>query len=98
MPPTAPNRLNPNPELGAALQSLIVRAERALDRSLPPAEQSPAELHRAMRYAVLGGGKRLRPLLYAGDDLVAVADRWIDARGTAIFRQADAWPHWRAGR
>ena len=63
MPPTAPNRLNPNSELGPALQALILRAEQALDRSLPPAEQSPADLHRAMRYAVLGGGKRLRPLL-----------------------------------
>jgi len=63
MPLKAPNRLNPNSELGPELQSLIVRAEQALSRSLPPAEHSPAELHRAMRYAVLGGGKRLRPLL-----------------------------------
>ncbi|MHB1058145.1 MAG: polyprenyl synthetase family protein [Rhodanobacter sp.] len=55
--------MNPNSELGPALQALIRRAEQALDRRLPPAGQSPAELHRAMRYAVLGGGKRLRPLL-----------------------------------
>ena len=60
---TAPNRLNPNSELDPALQALILRTEQALDRCLPPAEQSPAVLHRAMRYAVLGGGKRLRPLL-----------------------------------
>ncbi len=37
--------------------------ESALDRVLPPAETWPARLHRAMRYAVLGGGKRLRPIL-----------------------------------
>ena len=63
MPPIAPNRLNPNSKLGPTLQASILRAEQALDRCLPPAEQSPAALHRAMRYAVLGGGKRLRPLL-----------------------------------
>ncbi|WP_426688136.1 (2E,6E)-farnesyl diphosphate synthase [Rhodanobacter ginsengiterrae] len=58
--------MNPNSdhaELGPALQSLIQRAEQALDRHLPPADHSPTALHRAMRYAVLGGGKRLRPLL-----------------------------------
>jgi farnesyl diphosphate synthase len=63
MLPTVPNRLNPNSELGPALQALIRRAEQALEHRLPVAEQSPAPLHTAMRYAVLGGGKRLRPLL-----------------------------------
>lgn len=38
------------------------------------------------------------PLLYAGDELVAVADRWASARGAAIFRKAGALPRWRAGR
>jgi len=57
--------LNPNsePGLGPALQALILRAEQALEHCLPPASESPVELHQAMRYAVLGGGKRLRPLL-----------------------------------
>ncbi|MCW8807340.1 MAG: hypothetical protein OQK79_04395 [Rhodanobacter sp.] len=35
------------------------------------------------------------PLLYAGDELVAVADRWISARGKAIFADAGAQPSWR---
>lgn len=39
------------------------RTEVILERVLPPAEQLPPTLHEAMRYAVLGGGKRLRPLL-----------------------------------
>ncbi len=39
------------------------RVEHALDRRLPAATIHPARLHEAMRYAVLGGGKRLRPLL-----------------------------------
>jgi farnesyl diphosphate synthase len=39
------------------------RMETALSRLLPPAHVAPARLHDAMRYAVLGGGKRVRPLL-----------------------------------
>jgi farnesyl diphosphate synthase len=81
----APNRLNPNSELGPALQSLIARAEQALDRNLPPADQSPAELHRAMRYAVLGGGKRLRPLLvYAAAQALGEEGASLDAAACAV--------------
>jgi farnesyl diphosphate synthase len=80
--------LNPNSEhaeLGPALQALIVRAEQALDRQLPPAEQSPADLHRAMRYAVLGGGKRLRPLLvYAAAQAFGHDGDELDAPACAV--------------
>jgi farnesyl diphosphate synthase len=55
--------LKPNSELSPVLHSLIARAEHALVGVLPAEDQLPIELHRAMRYAVLGGGKRLRPLL-----------------------------------
>jgi geranylgeranyl diphosphate synthase type II len=34
-----------------------------LDRYLPPEDSEPSSLHRAMRYSVLAGGKRLRPIL-----------------------------------
>ncbi len=37
--------------------------EARLQQLLPPAEIAPTRLHAAMRYAVLGGGKRIRPLL-----------------------------------
>jgi geranylgeranyl diphosphate synthase type II len=37
--------------------------DRAIDAQLPPAETPPAVIHEAMRYAVLGGGKRVRPIL-----------------------------------
>jgi farnesyl diphosphate synthase len=40
--------------------------EIALDCFLTSPEQAPARLHDAMRYAVLGGGKRVRPLLVFG--------------------------------
>ncbi len=77
--PTATRRLDPVPhenplsELTADLLALSARADQALARALPPDAQPPVELHRAMRYAVLGGGKRLRPLL------VYVTGRAFDA-------------------
>jgi len=37
--------------------------DRALDRYLPKANTKPATLHRAMRYSLFAGGKRLRPIL-----------------------------------
>jgi geranylgeranyl diphosphate synthase type II len=37
--------------------------EVALERILPPEEKAPASIHRAMRYSVFAGGKRLRPIL-----------------------------------
>ncbi len=37
--------------------------EAAIDRFLPAAKTKPERLHEAMRYAMLGGGKRLRPIL-----------------------------------
>src|SRR3989442_7442405 len=39
------------------------RVEAALERFLPQASIAPQRLHEAMRYAALGGGKRIRPLL-----------------------------------
>ncbi len=50
-------------DLTPELLALSARADEALARALPDESQPPVELHRAMRYAVLGGGKRLRPLL-----------------------------------
>jgi geranylgeranyl diphosphate synthase type II len=37
--------------------------DRTLDDNLPPPETPPSIIHQAMRYAVLGGGKRIRPIL-----------------------------------
>ncbi len=39
------------------------RVETALSEALPGAKHAPQRLHDAMRYALLGGGKRVRPLL-----------------------------------
>jgi geranylgeranyl diphosphate synthase type II len=37
--------------------------DRVLSANLPPADTAPAVIHEAMRYAVLGGGKRIRPIV-----------------------------------
>ena len=39
------------------------RIDAMLERALPPAARPPQRLHEAMRYAVLTGGKRVRPIL-----------------------------------
>jgi farnesyl diphosphate synthase len=55
------------------------RVEAALERSLPKQELAPARLHAAMRYAALGGGKRVRPLLaFAAGEAAAGS---LDAEG-----------------
>jgi farnesyl diphosphate synthase len=77
--------LNPNSELGPALQALIDRADRALAAALPADDVPPTDLHRAMRYAVLGGGKRLRPLLvYAAGHALGRADAALDMPACAV--------------
>ncbi|MFN9546944.1 MAG: geranylgeranyl diphosphate synthase CrtE [Cyanobacteriota bacterium] len=48
-------------DFGAYLQAARERIERALDASLGPEE--PESLREAMRYSLLAGGKRLRPIL-----------------------------------
>jgi farnesyl diphosphate synthase len=56
------------------------RVERALERALPAADHTPQRLHRAMRYAVLGGGKRVRPMLaFAAGELAASPLERLDA-------------------
>ncbi|WP_328586141.1 polyprenyl synthetase family protein [Chitinasiproducens palmae] len=67
------------------MEGIAARTEAALDRALPPASQAPGRLHEAMRYAVLGGGKRVRPLLChaAGAVFGAPVDA-LDAAAAAI--------------
>jgi farnesyl diphosphate synthase len=45
------------------MKTVQVHVEEALGGFLPAAGSEPARLHEAMRYTVLGGGKRVRPLL-----------------------------------
>jgi farnesyl diphosphate synthase len=72
-------------ELSSELLACSARADDVLARMLPPEHQPPIELHRAMRYAVLGGGKRLRPLLvYATGNAFGVLLDKLDAPAAAV--------------
>ena len=72
-------------ELTADLLAFSARADDVLVRVLPPEDQPPVELHRAMRYAVLGGGKRLRPLLvYAAGTALGAACEPLDAAAASV--------------
>ena len=61
------------------------RVEAALARQLPAAESIPARLHDAMRYATLGGGKRVRPLLaFAAGELTGAAPEKLEVVASAV--------------
>lgn len=67
------------------MQAAQARTEAALSHFLPAAEAIPARLHQAMRYATLGGGKRVRPLLaFAAGELSGAAPAQIDVVASAV--------------
>jgi len=57
-----------------ALEEHRVLVEHALDGALPAADAWPETIHRAVRYSLFAGGKRIRPMLVmaAGDAVGAV--------------------------
>jgi len=59
----------------AWMGSVQARMETTLARLLPAPQVAPAKLHEAMRYAVLEGGKRVRPLLAFAAGEVSEAPR-----------------------
>ena len=61
------------------------RVESALEHALPGIDHEPRRLHAAMRHAVLGGGKRMRPLLvYAAGRVAGAAETLLDAPAAAV--------------
>ena len=63
----------------------LERLEEKLNSVLPGGEQSPEHLHQAMRYAVLGSGKRFRAaLVYATGESVGVDLNILDVPACAI--------------
>ena len=54
---------SPSKALDAWLQRTRALLEKSLHTAVPAAATKPATIHRAMRYSLLAGGKRLRPLL-----------------------------------
>ncbi len=61
------------------------RTEHALESTLPTPEIAPHILHEAMRYAVMGGGKRIRALLaYASAEFCGVPAEQADNAASAV--------------
>src|SRR5216110_1796445 len=58
-PKEVPSSLN----LQAFLEQCTTKVNRSLDKFLPAAAARPATIHKAMRYSVFAGGKRMRPAL-----------------------------------
>ena len=71
--------------LKAYLTACQNRVERALDARLPSDNILPQKLHQAMRYTVLDGGKRTRPLLtYATGRALGLSEDVLDGPACAV--------------
>jgi len=69
----------------AWMSAMQTRTETALERLLPAATAAPQRLHAAMRYATLGGGKRVRPLLcHAAGEIFAADAARLDVAACAV--------------
>lgn len=68
-----------------AIERHQARARQALEQRLPAADLHPATLHQAMRYAALGGGKRIRPtLVYAAGAVAGATLEALDGPACAV--------------
>ena len=69
----------------AWMAGVQARVEAALSHHLPASASIPARLHAAMRYATLGGGKRVRPLLvFAAGEVGGAAPDKLDTLACAV--------------
>jgi tRNA(Ile)-lysidine synthase len=74
---------------------LTVRMRQGGERIKPVGDAHTRELRDLFQQAVVPPWQRETcPLLYAGDELIAVADRWRTARGHALFDALGAYPRW----
>ena len=72
-------------ELDNFAEHCKLRVETALDQLLPSEQTLPVHLHQAMRYSVLNGGKRIRPLLvYASGQALNADAQALDVAACAI--------------
>ena len=72
-------------EISDQLRGQVLHINDRLDDVLPAASTTPARLHEAMRYAVLNGGKRVRPLLvYATGTCLGIDVSRLDPIAVAI--------------
>jgi farnesyl diphosphate synthase len=77
--------VNLDPQLQIFLSECRQRVEATLETHLPAPEVPPQRLHEAMRYAALGEGKRVRPVLvYGAGQAVGADPACLDAPACAI--------------
>jgi farnesyl diphosphate synthase len=80
------------PVFSSWLSGRAAHIEHVLDREMPQGSAVPARLHEAMRYAVLGGGKRVRAALVyaagygcvAGQQVEPALERALDCAAAAV--------------
>jgi len=81
----ANGRIGPQASLAQWMREHQDRFESLAADRLPAASREPQRLHRAMRYAVLDGGKRIRPLLaYAAGELAQAELVGVDHVALAV--------------
>lgn len=74
-----------SPDFDRWMADVQARIESGLSRRLPAATTIPSRLHDAMRYATLGGGKRVRPLLaFAAGEVGAADPDRVEAAACAV--------------
>jgi farnesyl diphosphate synthase len=73
------------------MKTVQAGAENDLSGFLPPATAIPTRLHAAMRYALLGGGKRVRPLLVYAAGALFNADAATLSRAAAAVEMIHAY-------
>ncbi len=72
-------------DFASRLASWQSRVEAELDARLPAVDVEPGRLHQALRYSVLGGGKRVRPVLvYATANALGVDESVVDGAACAV--------------
>lgn len=83
--------VQPSPAVGrhsdfaSQLKQWQARVERELSARLPAVETQPHRLHEAIRYSVLGGGKRVRPaLVYATGASIGIPESMLDGAACAV--------------
>lgn len=84
---------------GALLQPLTVRLRRGGERVRPAGDRHTRELRDLFQAGALPPWQRPAcPLVYEGEELVAVADRWLSTRGQALLGAPGERLSWYPGR
>jgi geranylgeranyl pyrophosphate synthase len=75
----------PLEDFARQLASWQSRVETELEARLPSLDAKPQRLHEALRYSVLGGGKRVRPVLvYATAKALQLSESSVDGAACAV--------------